>query len=132
MAKRKQTVALKDPTGIEDTETKVKPETSHGITPNLDGVAERVAGCLYTTKNYRIPNAEEHFPHEPLLRRIDKYFRSEELGELFIDQPSSREEIAGCERKAKVMQKLGLRYAYVTKDMDEGDLRRALGTEDAA
>ena len=102
-------------TSMEEKETKTvyrRERNDEALT-----IAGQVAGVTVYCRNYKFRNAAEHFPHEPLMRTVDKFFQVAKGGPLYVDEPIDQQEAKLCERKAKALGKEGLRYVYITKDM---------------
>ncbi len=81
------------------------------------GLAAQVADSTTYCRNWKFKNSDKHFPHEPLMRRVDKYFSYAKGGPLMVDEPTNKLEIAECTRKAVALRKEGHRYCFITKDM---------------
>lgn len=96
------------------------------------GMAAKVAESVNYTRNWKFKNADKHFPHHPIMRRVEKYFPYAAGGPLFLDEPTSELEIKECQQKALVMAKEGLRYCYITRDMTLEEIRKQLKVEKAA
>jgi hypothetical protein len=82
------------------------------------GPAAKIAKSDMYTGNWKFKNANEHFPHEPLLRTVDQFFPYAKGGPLYVDRPSNKKEIDACLRKAAVFKKEGLRYVFIHPDRD--------------
>lgn len=96
------------------------------------GLAAKVAENTLHVRNWKFKNADRHFPHEPLLRRVDKYFGQAKGGPLYVDEPVSDLDVNHCKRKAVVMASEGLRYCYLTKDMNLSDALKQLEKKKAS
>lgn len=88
----------------------------------LLGLAAQISESTIYCGNWKFQNALKHFPHEPMLRTVDRRFPYAKGGPLLVDQPNSDLEEAECVRKAKAIASEGLRYVYISKDMTLGDL----------
>jgi hypothetical protein len=85
-------------------------------------IAGKIAKSPIYCRNYKIPNAIRHFPVEPLMRTVDKYFQFADGGPLWVDEPVSERDVINCRRKAEAMAKEKARYAYIEKDMTLNDV----------
>lgn len=90
------------------------------------GLAAQVAGSTTYVRNWKIPRAREHFPFDPLMRSVDKYFQFAKGGPLFVDEPKTPADIERCKQKAKVAAKEGIRYCYVTLGMKIDEARKQI------
>ena len=90
------------------------------------GLAGDVAQDVVYVRNTRFPNGYLHFPVEPLMRTVDKFFPQAVDGPLYIDEPVSKREIADCKRKAAAMKLEKLRYAYIAPEMTLEDILKQL------
>lgn len=82
------------------------------------GVAAEVAQDTVYMSHTRWTNADKHFPHDPLLRTVDRYFPHAVGGPLHVDQPTTAQDVENCKRKAEAMKSEGLRYCYVPPSTD--------------
>jgi len=89
-----------------------KRDASDSIT-----IAGKLAGGTLYCRNFKFRNAAKHFPIEPLMRKVDKFFQFAPGGALYVDEPKDKSEVEKCLRKVKVMRHEGLRYVYITKEM---------------
>jgi len=89
-----------------------KRDSSDAIT-----IAGKLAGGTLYCRNFKFRNAAQHFPIEPLMRTVDKFFQFAPGGALYVDEPKDKRGVENCQRKAEVMRKEGLRYVYITKEM---------------
>lgn len=92
----------------------------------LSGMGGEIAEDHFYVRNSRIPNAQSHFPVDPLKRTVDKYFEMAKGGPLYIDEPLTESDIKICQEKAVAMKKENARYAYITRDMDIEDVRKQI------
>lgn len=86
------------------------------------GLSAQVAQDTTYIRNTRYPNAAKHFPVDPIMRTVDKYFRDAVGGPLYLDEPQTELDIARCKKKAEVMRIERLRYAYIAPDMELEDV----------
>lgn len=91
---------------------------SHGRMEELLTVADQIAGTTLCTRNWRIKNADKHFPHSPLLRRVDKHFQSAKGGPLLVDEPKTNTDVADCARKMLACRAEGQRYVFIPTWME--------------
>lgn len=84
-------------------------------------ISEKVAQSNVCVLNWVFPGAREEFPLEPRMRSVKKYFPYAKGGPLLIDEPQRADEIAQCERRAKILAKLGFRYLIIKAGMNEID-----------
>lgn len=96
------------------------------------GMAAKVAESSIYTRNWKFKNADQHYPHHPVMRRVEKHFPYAVGGPLFLDEPTADLEIQECKQKALVMAQEGLRYCYITRDMTLEEVRKQLKVEKAA
>lgn len=82
------------------------------------GLAAQVAESTIYCGNWKFKNAEKHFPHDPLLRTVDKFFPYAKGGALFVDEPRSKRDEEHCQRKAKAIHEEGQRYVYLLSEMN--------------
>lgn len=83
------------------------------------GVTAKIAGTTICNRNWKFKNCDKHFPVEPLLRTVDKYYPGAKGGPLYADEPVTEEDEKDCVRKAKALKSEGLRYIWV-KTNDDG------------
>jgi hypothetical protein len=97
-------------------------------------VAGQLAGGSLYCRNYKFKNALEHFPIDPQLRCVTKFFQFAKEGPLYVDElVSSKDdeknrarELAIVKRKAAALKAEGLRYVYITKEMTLDDAKAQL------
>lgn len=92
--------------------------------------SEKIAGSKICLMSWVFPGAREAFPHEPKLRSVQKYFPYAEGGALLVDEPERLGDELECQRKAKVIRKLGFRYLILTRSMSENDARFELSQKE--
>lgn len=80
-------------------------------------IEAQLAGIHLYCRNFKFKNAAVHFPHDPLLRTVDKYFQFAKGGPLYVDLPTNDVEIAWCKKKAPALWQEGLRYVWITQEM---------------
>lgn len=103
--------------------------TEKRIKKHYASVAERVAQSSISFRNYKFHDATKEFPNEPHMRTVEQFFPYAVGGELLVDSPSSKVEIAECARKAEVFKRMGYRYLIVEPDMDEHEALYKLENE---
>ncbi len=131
MAKNeKMAIAVTKPT--EPTMTKVEARKLNGKRPDVQdpareiGLAAQVAGITTYVKNWRLPRARENFPHDPLMRTVDKYFQYAKGGPLYVDEPTNPTDVERCKAKAKVAAKEKIRYCYILPEMKLDEARKQI------
>lgn len=92
----------------------------------LSSIPERIAGDKFAHKNCPIPNGEKHFPLDWRMRYVSLCYPHAEGGALWVDVPMSDQDIEKCKAKAQVLKAEGLRYLYLTPQMDEAAARSQL------
>lgn len=90
------------------------------------GLAAQVAKDTDYVRNTRWQNAMVHFPVDPLMRTVEKYFKHAKGGPLFVDTPQTLKEVEDCKVKAMAMAKEGLRYCYIAPEMELEDVTAQL------
>lgn len=103
---------------VEKVRVRYEAELKHEF-PTL---AERVAQSKYFELNYRIPEAEKHFPDEIKPRFVTKYFQFAKGGPLWVDEPTSEAEMLHAYTKQKILRKLGLRSLVIEIGAEHKDL----------
>lgn len=81
------------------------------------GMAFQIAESEVYCGNWKFKNADKHFPYNPLLRTVDRYFPYAKGGPLFLDLVQTKNEEQGCKLKAAAMKYEGQRYVYITAEM---------------
>lgn len=90
-------------------------------------LAARLAGdTIGAMRNFRIRDAEKHFPHQPMMRTVEKYYPYAKGGPLLVDEPNTEREVTACQEKAKILKSLGYRYLILQSDVDEFEARQML------
>lgn len=92
----------------------------------LAGIGGIIAKDYFYIRNSRLPNAQKHFPVDPIKRTADKCFSHAVGGALYIDEPTSLAEVKICKEKALAMKLEGVRYAYIDQDMELEDVLKQL------
>jgi hypothetical protein len=95
------------------------------------GMAAEIAKDTIYVRNTRWEGAEKHFPTDPDMRTVDKFFQYAAGGPLHVDSPETKGEVARCEKKATAMKLEGLRYCYIGPDMSIDDVRAQLDPKEA-
>jgi hypothetical protein len=133
MAKHRQNpeiAAIQIP-AAHNTEAQPREPMTEKETKDLIGLAAEVAQDTMYIRNTHWDNAEEYFPVDPIFRTVDKFFPHAAGGPLYVDQPETDSDIEVCKRKAEAMVKEGLRYCYISKDMDLVDIIKQMNSEDS-
>lgn len=119
MAKKvkNESIAVRVVAAQEFIETKPKEGVPYDVWAHL-GASGEVAKSPVYYRNKKFKNAEKHFPHDPLMRTVDKYFPFAEGGELYIDEPETDEEIQALSKKASAIKSEGLRYIIIKRGED--------------
>jgi len=119
-----------EPTATKEEARKLNPvQDQSEKLKELIGVAAEVAQSTIYCRNWKFKNADKHYPHEPLMRRVEKYFPYAVGGPLYVDEPVSKLDLAQCKVKALVMKKEGLRYVFIEKDAKLSDVLMQLSKE---
>lgn len=97
----------------------------------LRTLAEKVAGNKTGCQsNYKIPQAEKHFPVDINSRFVDKYYPYAVGGPLYVDEPTTEYKMIKAYEKQKILRKMGLRSlvieSYGKNDMALKDLNSSL------
>ena len=79
---------------------------------NLRSRAERLAGDHLCVMNWRFPEAADHFPVEPWMRSVTKYFRDAVGGPLAIDEPEAGYQLDRARIREPILRKLGKKYGF--------------------
>ena len=79
----------------------------------LKDVASKLAGHPTSCRNWKFKNADKHFPADPEMRRVDRYFPYAEGGPLLVDEPISENDVKRCEKKAPIIASEGQRYVFL-------------------
>lgn len=109
------------------TQTITKPKELKGFDAAVFlGLAAKLAKDTQYTGNWRIPNALKHFPADPILRTVEKYFPYAEGGPIYVDEPTDNIELAQCQRKAIALHEEGMRYFIITREMHDMEEHEAL------
>lgn len=93
---------------------------------DLLGVSAEVAQDTLCNRNWPWKNARSHFPLDPLMRTVDKFYPNAKGGPLYVDEPETEGDAKRYEKKRAVMKVEGLRYIVVTRDMTAVDARKQL------
>lgn len=80
-------------------------------------IAELIAQSGICTGNFKYPNGETAFKHEPKLHTVDRHYPYAKGGPLLVDAAFYEDEVRDCERKRKVIEASGLRYLVLTRDI---------------
>ena len=105
-----------------DTPPEIKQENKLRIASNrqlLKTKAQKVAGHPMWHKNWGYRGGIDVFPHSASMRYVLWYFPHAIGGPLYIDEPTTKQEIEACEKKSKAIKVLnnGYRYIYITTEM---------------
>lgn len=114
-----------------ETATMTKAKKDRIVTEALDkpyepSLTEKIAGHRLFFKNWMIPGGQKHFPNEPWLRCVDRYFPHAEGGPLFIDIIETKNDAREFARKTTIMATLKLRYLVMTPGMKYNEAMEAL------
>ena len=96
-------------------------------------LAEKIAKSTVFVKNHYVNELREKYAHYDRMKRVDKFFPYAQLEEnakripLYVDEPMNSQESEICYQKAKVMQKLNLKYVILEKDTELFDALTQLG-----
>lgn len=90
---------------------------------------DQIAGDKFFYKNWGIRAIQLKYPEKRFLWYCEKYYPYAKPCPMFFDEPHHEWEIKECQEKAEVMKELGLKYAYVTSDMHDGEIYEQLGIE---
>ena len=110
---------------------KLNPKPDEQNAPTLASLACKVAGTNVSTGNWKFKNADKHFPHDPVSRRVDRYFGNAVGGPLYVDYAHGAEDVKRCQKKAAILAQEGLRYCYIEDDMELEDVLAQLETQAA-
>lgn len=83
--------------------------------------AEKLAQNKFCIMNWKWPHAESHFPNEPWMRSVSKYFPYAKGGPLLIEECELPYQIERAERKAKFLKQLGLRFMILKPGTTEAE-----------
>lgn len=107
--------------------TLIKPKELKGYdAAAFLGLAAKLAQDTQYTGNWRIPNALKHFPTDPILRTVEKYFPYAVGGPIYIDEPTDDVELEQCQKKAIALHEEGMRYFIITREMHDMEEHDAL------
>ena len=134
MAKRAyaKTVAVKEVPGTAGKLVVVESDRLKR-TAEFNTLAEQAARSSVFFKNHYVDELREQFKHFDRMKRVDKAFPYAKLsptGEpvlALFDEPTTEADLEVCYQKAKVMKKLGYRYAIIEKDSTLFDVLEQLG-----
>jgi hypothetical protein len=116
-----------EPTPDKATARKLNGKAADRQDPKREiGLAAQVAGVTTYVRNWRLPKAQTHFPFNPEMRTVDKYFQFAKGGPLYVDEPTTEGDIEKCKKKAQVAKIEGIRYCYVTITMKLDEARRQI------
>lgn len=90
-------------------------------------LTDELAGGQFHYKNYFVSQLKANFLDSSQLWHVDKMYPYADGGLLFIDEPQTPEQIDHCLLKKIVMKEAGLRYIYITAEMDLIDCLTELG-----
>lgn len=80
-----------------------------------------LAGDFFHYLNFGIDLLREHFPQDPKLWLIDRYYPYGPDGAIWIDIPQLGESLEFCEQKAKILHKKKIRYFYLIPEETRQD-----------
>jgi hypothetical protein len=100
-----------------DVEAGQKKQPEHDLAKwearlELRSRAERLAGDRICLMNWKFPEAADHFPVEPWMRTVTKYFRDAVGGPLAIDEPELPYQVERAERRRPILKELGEKYGF--------------------
>lgn len=103
--------------------------------PEYKTLAEEIAQSTVFVKNFYLNELREKFSHADRVKRFDMFFPYAKLEDgkptvkLYVDTPHTSLDEQICDKKAKLMKDLGLKYLILQEDTKIFDARIQLGLE---
>lgn len=87
----------------------------------IGGRADLLAGDSLFLMKWEYKDAMKHFPSDPYMRYVDRYYPYANGGPLLVDEPSLAHQEERSERKRKILKDLGYRFIVLKPSMTEVD-----------
>lgn len=82
----------------------------------FETVSDNAAGSKNFTRNFKVKQLEDQFPHNAKLRSVSKHYANAVGGPLYVDEVSNELSKMECLTKQKSMKRLGLRHIVLEEN----------------
>lgn len=79
-------------------------------------IADQVAGHPQYFRNYKYKDCWKHFPSDPEMQMVDKYYPHAKGGPLLVDEPQTESQMMKAYEKQRILKKAGFRHIVIEKD----------------